>query len=56
MQYLCSKCGLKASSTNRTDRIERFIGLEKKATTVSVRGLGTFRCPVHGKVSVRRTK
>jgi hypothetical protein len=45
MTYLCKDCGTRAITHTNTEQIERFIGLAKTATKVTVRGLGTWFCP-----------
>lgn len=53
--YHCSVCGERCSSNHADLQTERYIPLYAElATVIRGRGLGTWRCRVHGKVSVRR--
>lgn len=71
-EYRCSKCGEYMSVSHQSARVERFVGTSSessrwhdrldpdkekpKTITISVTGLGTWRCPTHGKVPCVRTK
>ena len=52
--YHCRECGARCTSYHADLKTSRYINDAAEAKNIEGTGLGTWRCPVHGKVKVTR--